>query len=195
MSNWTDFNDAEQQKSSYDIIPKGTIAKVRMMIRPGGYDDPAQGWTGGWATQSQTTGSVYLDCVFVVTEGQYAKRKIWGKIGLYSPKGPTWANMGRSLIRAILNSARGVHPQDNSPQAAAARRIDSFADLDGLEFVARIDIEQPNQGEPRNVIRAAIEPGHPDYARIMGAQQTATATTTQPAPTTQQRLSKPAWAQ
>ena len=37
-----DFNDAEQQHE-YDIIPKGTLAKVRMLIRPGGYDDPSQG--------------------------------------------------------------------------------------------------------------------------------------------------------
>jgi len=193
MSNWNDFNDAEQQNQN-ELIPDGTVAKVRMMIRPGGYDDPAQGWTGGWATQNPNTGSVYLSCEYTIVEGKYARRKVWSLIGLHSPRGPKWANMGRSLIRAILNSARGVHPQDNSPQAAAARRIGSFADLDGLEFAARIDIEQPNQGEPRNVIRAAIEPGHPDYARIMGAQMSAPTPTTQSAPTTQ-RISKPAWAQ
>ena len=32
---WTDFNDAESQ----NVIPKGTIAKVRLTIRPGGYND------------------------------------------------------------------------------------------------------------------------------------------------------------
>ena len=40
---WNDFNDAKQNAN---IIPKGTLAKVRLTIRPGGFDGPAQGWTG-----------------------------------------------------------------------------------------------------------------------------------------------------
>ncbi|WP_224742828.1 hypothetical protein [Stutzerimonas kunmingensis] len=76
--------------------------------------------------------------------------------------------MGRTFIRAALNSARNVHPGDNSPQAQAARRISGFADLDGLEFAARIDIEKDGRGDDRNTIKAAIEPDHKDYALIMG---------------------------
>ena len=122
MSAWNDFNDAEQQQT-FDLIPKGTVAKVRMTIKPGGYDDASQGWGGGYATESFETGSIYLAAEFVVTAGDHAKRKMWSNIGLHSKKGPTWGQMGRSFIRAALNSARTVHPQDNSPQAAAARRI------------------------------------------------------------------------
>ena len=69
---WNDFNDADEQ-TSYDIIPKGTIAPVRMTIKPGGYDDPAQGWTGGYATRNETTGSVYLNAEFVLLEGPARK--------------------------------------------------------------------------------------------------------------------------
>ena len=68
---------------------------------------------------SAATGAVYLDAEFTVLEGQYAKRKIWSMIGLYSPKGPNWANMGRSLVRGILNSARGISDKDKSPEAQA----------------------------------------------------------------------------
>ena len=117
MTDWCDFNDVQQQH--FDLIPKGTLARVRMTLKPGGFDDPAQGWTGGYATQSFETGSVYLAAEFVVLEGEYARRKLWSNIGLHSKKGPTWGQMGRSFIRAALNSARNVHPQDNSPQAAA----------------------------------------------------------------------------
>ncbi len=67
---------------------------------PGGFDDPAQGWTGGYAKRG-AMGSVYLDAEFTVLEGPYAKRKIWSLIGLYSPKGLTGPNMGRGLIRGI----------------------------------------------------------------------------------------------
>lgn len=162
-----DFNTADPQPS-FDLIPKGTLARVRLTIKPGGFDDPAQGWTGGWATQSFETGAVYLACEGVVMEGPYARRKIWWNIGLYSPKGPTWGNMGRSFIRALLNSARHIHPADNSPQAQAARRIAGFHELDGIEFAARIDIEKDSRGEDRNTIKAAIEPDHKDYAAIMG---------------------------
>lgn len=162
-----DFNDAEQQQS-FDLIPRGTAAKVRMTLKPGAHDNPEMGWTVGWATESFDTGAVYLACEFVILEGPFAKRKVWTNIGLHSPKGPTWGNMGRTFIRAALNSARNVHPADNSPQAQAARRISGFGDLDGLEFAARIDIEKDGRGEDRNTVKAAIEPDHRDYALIMG---------------------------
>ena len=168
-SSWSDFNDADAQQGGFDLIPKGTTVPVRMAIKPGGHDEPAQGWTGGYATQSFDTGAIYLSCEFVVTSGPFAKRKMWSNVGLHSPKGPMWSQMGRSFIRALLNSARNVSPQDNSPQAAAARRISSFADLDGIEFLARVDVEKDGQGEDRNVVKIALEPDHKDYAVLMGA--------------------------
>jgi hypothetical protein len=167
-SNWNDFNDAEAQLGAFDLIPKGTIVPLRMTIKPGGHDDHSQGWTGGYATESFDTGAVYLACEFVVTGGPFAKRKMWSNVGLHSKKGPTWGQMGRSFIRAALNSSRNVHPQDNTPQAAAARRINSFADLDGIEFIARVDVEKDAKGEDRNVVKIAIEPDHKDYAALMG---------------------------
>ena len=53
-SNWNDFNDAESQQSGFDLIPKGTAVPVRMTLKPGGYDDPSQGWGGGYATGDLT---------------------------------------------------------------------------------------------------------------------------------------------
>ena len=111
-----DFNSAQEQ-TSFDLIPRGTVVRVRMTIKPGGFNDPAQGWTGGYATRNEGKGSVYLDCQFVVVEGEYARRKMWSKVGLHSPKGPEWVNRGRSFIKAVLNSARGIHPDDQSVSA------------------------------------------------------------------------------
>jgi hypothetical protein len=208
QNNWQDFNDAEAQQSGFDLIPKGTPVQVRMTIKPGGYDNSEQGWTGGYATESFETGSVYLACEFIVLEGPYAKRKLWSNIGLQSRKGPTWGQMGRSMIRGILNSARNVHPQDNSPQAASARRIEGFHELDGLEFLARVDIEKDAKGEDRNVVKLAIEPDHPDYAKLMGvppksnigggsSSTPAQTAPVYPSPTPQRSpaTGKPAWAQ
>jgi hypothetical protein len=192
---WNDFNDAESQ--SFDLIPKGTIAKVRLTIRPGGYNDEQQGWTGGYATRNANTGAVYLSCEHTVLEGKYARRKVFSLIGLMSPKGPEWANMGRSLVRGILNSAHGISDKDASPQAQAKRRIRNFADLDGLEFLARIDIGKDTSGEDKNEIRVALTPDHKDYATHMGA---VAAPSAQPAPPptaepTRGPGVRPAWAQ
>ena len=164
MSLWNDFNDAQ---SNANVIPKGTLAKVRLTIRPGGFDDPTQGWTGGYAKRGNT-GAVYLDAEYTVLDGQFAKRKIWSMIGLYSPNGPNWANMGRSLVRGILNSARGLSDKDKTPEAQARRRINGFADLDGLEFVARIDVGTDTNGDEKNEIRSAVTPDHTEYTQIMG---------------------------
>lgn len=165
---WNDFNSADDQ-SGFDVIPKGTLVKVRMTIKPGGHDDASQGWTGGWATRSNTTGAVYLNCEFVVLEGKYARRKIWSLIGLYSAKGPDWANIGRAFIKGILNSSRGVSNKDNSPAAQNARRINGLGDLDGIEFAARIDIEKDQNGDDKNVIKLAITPDNKEYISLMGA--------------------------
>ncbi len=209
---WSDFNDAEAQQSGFNLIPKGTVVPVRMTIKAGGHYDASQGWNDGYPTQSNQTGAVYLAVEFVITSGEYAKRKVWSNIGLYSPKGPTWTQMGRTFVRAALNSARNVLPQDNSPQAAAARRIQGFADLDGLEFVVRIDIEKDSRGDDRNVVKTAVEPDQPEYARIMGVPsklvhaspapvafaQPTPAQNTAPQASVQQRppvSGKPAWAQ
>jgi len=161
---WNDFNSAQ---SNGTVIPKGTLAKVRLTIRPGGFDDPSQGWTGGYAKRG-ATGAVYLDAEYTVVEGPYAKRKIWSLIGLYSPKGPDWGNAGRGLIKGILNSARGIDDKDNSAQAQAKRRISGFAELDGIEFVARMDIGSDTNGEDKNEVRSAVTPSHRDYAQLMG---------------------------
>lgn len=204
---WADFNDAQEQQN-YDLIPKGTLARVRMTIKPGGFDSHEHGWAGGYATHSDKTGSVYLNAEFVVTDGEFARRKVWSLIGLYSLKGPDWANIGRSFVRAILNSSRNLHPQDNGQQATAARRIQGFGDLDGIEFLAKIDVEQDQNGQPKNVIKVAIQPDHKEYAQFMGvasavAPGSAPATTSLPAAVNPPRApqpstnvpGRPSWAQ
>ena len=183
-ANWTDFNNAESQQS-FDVIPKGTIVPVRMTIKPGGFDDPNRGWTGGYATHNQSSGSVYLNCEFVITEGKYARRKIWSLIGLFSHKGPEWGNMGRSFVRGILNSARGLKDKDDSETAQRARRINGIGDLDGIEFLAKIDIEKDQNGEDKNTIKFAITPDHKEYQGVSNTSASVSTSHTAPPPANQ----------
>ena len=195
MNTWNDFNDAEQQ-NDFNVIPKGTVARLRMTIKPGGYDHPDFNWTGGYATQSFETGSVYLSCEFVILEGPFAKRKVFSNIGLYSPKGETWGQMGRSFIRAMLNSSRQINPQDQSPQAVAARRIQGFHELDGIEFVGRIDVEKDSKGEWRNIVKFAVEPGASEYVQSPKAvPATPVSRPAAPAAKPTPATNKPSWAQ
>lgn len=195
---WFDYNNAEEQ-NSYDLIPKGTVVRVRMTIKPGGFDDPQMGWTAGYATRNDTTGAVYLNCEFVVLEGEYAKRKVWSLIGLHSPKGPEWSNMGRAFIKAILNSSRNIQPKDNSPDAQNKRRIAGFRDLDGIEFLAKIEVGKDARGDDKNEIRMAITPDSKDYAtpsQSYGYQPPAAAPSQPPAnPNAPHNPNKPSWAQ
>ena len=203
---WNDYNDADSQ-ASYDQIPKGTIVPVRMTIKPGGFDDPSQGWTGGYATHNDTTGSVYLSAEFVIIEGPFAKRKVWSLIGLLSLKGPGWGSMGRSFVRGILNSSRGLSDKDNSPQAQNSRRINGFADLDGIEFLAKVDVGKDANGDAKNEIRFAVAPNNKDWktyqenggawkpgAVIVGATASAPTTTTTDTPPAA-NPNRPTWAQ
>lgn len=163
---WNDFNAAEEQQE-FDIIPAGTITKVRMTIKPGGYDDPARGWTDGYTTFNPQTGTAYLSCEFVVVGGKYDKRKLWDIIGLHSPKGPEWENKGRSTVKGILNSARNIDPIDNTPQAQQARCIpQGFRELDGIEFVAKIGKKKDDYGV-KNSLQLAITREHKDHANVM----------------------------
>jgi hypothetical protein len=203
---WNDYNDAVSQ-TAYDLIPKGTILPVRMTIKPGGYDDNSQGWTGGYATRNDTTGSVYLSAEFVITEGPFARRKVWSLIGLLSQKGPEWGSMGRSFVRGILNSSRGLSDKDNSPQAQTSRRINGFADLDGIEFLAKVDVGKDQNGDAKNELRFAVTPDHKDWQTfqesgglwrptgiIASAPAPAASTTTTDTPPTA-NPNRPSWAQ
>ena len=193
---WNDFSTAEEQTTG-DVIPHKTPVKVAMKIRAGGYNDPAQGWTGGFATQGET-GAVYLDCEFTVIGGKYNKRKVWSMIGLHSPKGPKWEGMGRSFIRAALESARGITPADASEKAVAARRINGFGDLDGLEFAAFVDVQkaEPNSSyNDKNVIQTVIPCTHKDYGALMSGQGAVGPAASQtPSSPSKPAASLPAWA-
>lgn len=165
---WTDFNDAEDQMN-FDVIPKGEIVKVRMTIKPGGFDHPEQGWVGGFATRNEDTNSVYLNCEFVVMDGEYARRKCWSLIGLHSEKGPEWGNMGRSFIKNVLNSSRGIDPKDNSLSAQNARKITGIGDLHGIEFIAKIGMDKDKNGEDKNIINTAIMRDNEKYSSLMSS--------------------------
>jgi hypothetical protein len=163
MSKWCNFNDAEEQMF-YGLIPHKTIAQVRLLLKKGNHI--TKEWPDGYATLSKSATCVYLACEFIVLSGEYENRKIWSNIGLHSDNSEKYGEIGRSTIKAILNSARSLHSKDKSPEAEKQRQIKSFADLDNLQVVAEITIN--DQGDkPRNEIKTIITPDHARYSEFM----------------------------
>ena len=151
-----DFNDAES--NSYDLIPKGTVAPLIMTIRPGSAGD------GGWETKSRNSDYTYLNCEFTVTDGPFAKRKFWGNMMVGHPeygngdnKPTTAINMTRATLRGILESSRGIKPDDESEGAKAKRIVQGYGDFDAIEFVGEIGFEPGKDGyDDKNTLQGAV---------------------------------------
>jgi len=170
-----DFNGAQEQKEFGDVIPDGTVATVQVNIRPGNAGD------GGWLKRSKNRDSLGLDMEFTVVDGQYAKRKFWR---LATMEGSTEghakaAEISGAQIRAILESVRGIRPDDESESARAARKISNWGDLDGMRFIAKIGVEKGTNGyKDKNTLALVITPDRKQWSRV---EQLKTATAATPA--------------
>lgn len=157
------LNSVSGQRPSI-LIPDNTIARVLMRIKKGGHNDGDKGWTGGYATLNKKTGVAYLNCEAFILEGEYAQQRVRFKIGLDSPNSPDYQTMGLDFMRSLVDSAHGLMPEDESPEAVKIRDECDFPDLDGLEFTAQIDVEI---GFPpyrdKNTIRYVITPDNERY--------------------------------
>ena len=69
-----------------------------------------------------------------------------------------------SDLVSTLFSAR----ESATTAAQNARRISGFADLDGIEFLGKVDWEKDQNGQDKCVIKSAVTPDHKDYAALMG---------------------------
>ncbi len=163
-----DYNTADVGGGSFDLIPANTIARVILTIRPGGEGE------GGWLTQSNSSDAQYLNCEFTVVEGEYAKRKFWGNFtvsgGKVDEEGRSKAgNITRATLRAILESARGIQPNDESDEAKRKRLVNGYGDFNDLEFVAKIGIEPArDQYQAKNKLLSVVTPDKPEYSGSSG---------------------------
>jgi hypothetical protein len=157
-----DFNDAGEQKN-FDVIPANTICTLQLTVRPGGAADD------GWLKRSADGASEGLDVEFTVVDGQYAKRKVWQLFTVRgtTPGHATAGEISRNTLRAILESARGVRPDDKSEAAQAARKTGGWADFDGLRFIARLGVRPPQGNYPaKNSILEVITPERQAWRKV-----------------------------
>ena len=168
-----------------ELMPDNTIAPVRLSMR-------------GEKTTNAGDARM-LDCEFVITAGEFARRRFWGLMMVTSngSAGHDKAvEITMSKVRAMLESAYGVSPSDESESAFEARKLADWQDLDGLEFVAKIGIEKGTQGySDKNVLKSAVTPDSPDYKGFTPAKVKATPAPAQTAAApAQSNGARPAWA-
>ncbi len=185
-----DLSDAPEQREAGATIPDGTFVKLIMNIRAGGVSlDNMDAGDNGLFIASKSSDAVGLDAEFTVLAGPHAHRKLfsWMTVsgGALDDKGASkgW-NMTKATLRAMIDSAMGLDPKDDSAAAKQARRAQGFFQFSGIEFWAKIGVEpgneimQQGQGtgrffDPKNVIERIVVKGDPEYDDLRAGKEVA----------------------
>jgi hypothetical protein len=198
-----DMNDVAPQQSG-DLIPDGTFAKVTMSIRKGGVDGMSEVDRGLLKSSNQPGSDVRMvDAEFTVAEGPFARRKFWQNFtvqgGKLDEQGQSvgW-KISKSQFRAMIDSALGLNPEDMSDAAKAKRVLRGLADLDGITFVAKIQVE-PNRNpayKDANKLDHVVLPTAPEWQKVMAGEQVPAQPSNRPRPAAAAPASAgPAWGQ
>jgi hypothetical protein len=159
----------DYSQANLDLIPHGTIATVQLTIRPGNAGE------GGLLKRSANGLCEMLDCELVVADGPHVKRKFWENMILAgtSDGHAKAAVVSRMRLRTILESARGIRPDDMSPEARAKRTVE-LKDFDGMCFIAKIGIEKgrpKNDGSgdyaDKNILAAVVTPDKKEWHQVV----------------------------
>jgi hypothetical protein len=186
-----DFNNADPQ---LDVIPANTIVTLQIKVRAGNAGED------GWLTQAHDGVSEGLDLEYTVVDSadkKYVKRKFRERLTLHGPTDghAEAARISQSKIRAILESARGIRPDDKSEAAVQARRLTHYGELEQMRFRARLGVEPPRNGYPaKNKISEIITPERKSWERVeQPAESAATPSTSAKPASTPAPLARPQW--
>ncbi len=162
-----DFSDSDKQHER-GPIPPDSMVLLEMNLR-----QPKPELTGSdpWLRMSNDGMCEMLDCEFVVASGSFTGKRIWKLFVMDggTEKHKQIKDRNREVIRAILDSARNIDPDDHSDAAKAARRVSSFEDFIGIRFAAVIGVDRPKPGDQyiNNNIKRVITMADEEYATIM----------------------------
>jgi hypothetical protein len=168
-----DYTDAPPPRDM-ELIPQGTVATLVLHIRPGGVGED------GMLKRTKAGDAEMLDCEFTVGDGSHKGRKFWeywiltGTTDGHAKS----ADINRGTLKAILDSALGLKPDDVSPQARTARTV-SLKQFEGMTFIGKIGIEK---GKPKNDGTGESWPDKNILAAVITPDKTGWRSSEQPAP-------------
>lgn len=180
-----DFNGAGEQRPD-GLIPDGTYCVIKASIKPGHHTLPeSEPADIGLFTASKSSNAVMLNFEFTVSTGPHRGRKLWQYMtvagGQTDDDGISKAwKISKQTLKAILESALGIDPKDQSEHAVSARKPNSFSDFDGLEFAAKIGIEPGGEYKDKNKIAYVVVPGDAEYETVMAGGEVSPKPTNQP---------------
>jgi len=136
-----DYSDAPPPRD-FEVIPAGEIVTVSLHLRHGGAGED------GVLKRSKDGKCEMLDIEFAILDGKYKGRKFWQYMVVdgTEPGHAQAADITRGTLKAIIDAAKGLMPDDISVEARAARTV-SLKDFDGMCFMVKLGIEK---GGPRN---------------------------------------------
>lgn len=146
-----DLSQEQEQKSAYGPVPSGSRVLVRITI-----EKPKYASQDDELVAMAKTGLLQLFCRLEVAAGSYEGVAWYENITLPSraqnirlTEGQQKAcGSGGRTLRAIVEAVRAVDPKDKSQQADSKRILNSWSDLDGMEFPARLGIsKEPYEGK------------------------------------------------
>ena len=131
-----------------------------------------------------------LDCTLTVQSPSFRGHTFthrFGVRGATTPGQHTSMDAARRQIRALIEAACRIRPDDASPRAIQARILHAWTDLDGLEFPAVVGVGRvagrDGRVRLRNVLKAVIAMDEPDFAWIRGGGEwISPASTLEPVP-------------
>jgi hypothetical protein len=144
-----------------ELVPASTIALMTLTIRPGGVGEDKL------LKPSKDRMSAGLDCEFKLVSGQHTGRKFWDNFLLEGTTAGHQTAIGISLkiLRGIIESARGIHPKDESAQARERRTV-NLRDFQGVTFTGKVGIEKGTGSyEDKNCFVCAITPDRKEWQR------------------------------
>jgi hypothetical protein len=113
------FDYTDVPPPSFDLIPDGTVATVSIHIRPGNVGED------GLLKRNKAGDAEMLDTEYTVIDGPHKGRKFWNNLLLAGTtdgqKKMAAGNLG--VLKAVLDSALGLKPNDVSAEARAARTV------------------------------------------------------------------------
>lgn len=171
-----DLNEAQPQKM-FGPVPEGSSVKVRLDLVPAKNPHPKD----DRIHVSAKSGLLMLSCRFTVVAGTYegySWRELWTMPVGSQPKEVEMTQgrmksctINHQKIRAIVEAAKGVNPNDNSAAARAARDIGSITKIDGMEFPATVKIDAGHEYNNRmyynNEISYIVTPDRQKYKELM----------------------------
>jgi hypothetical protein len=149
-----DLNEANKQRE-FDLIPADAIVPLAIKVRGGGAGPD------GTLRRAKDGKSEGLDLELTVCDGEYVKRKLWVLLTLQgeSEGHKEAGHIAAATLRAIVESARGIKPDDQSEAAKQQRCLASYLDLDGMRFVGRVGVVPAKNGfDAKNKLASVITP-------------------------------------